>query len=273
VSRLRRKSGGKISPIRNQSRIAASSRGWMSELGLRRSFFGGKLCPECGEVRLEIYRRHPFPVPPPLAPGHWLLSDCTCVKKERTQVRLNQQNLLIRPGPREPLPIGLRDRTFENFQVTAMNRKSYNDCLTFARRFPKIPQGRGILLMGPSGTGKTHLACAIVNALKDTHAVWFANVPMLLERMRTSNVSVDELLSADLLVLDDIGSERETAWTVERLLLIVDTRLSNLKPTVFTTNYEIKDFEARVGMRLASRIVGHNLHVFLMGPDWRLSRR
>ena len=76
--------------------------------------------------------------------------------------------------------------------------------------------------MGPSGTGKTHLACAIANELKGKYAVSFANVPMLLEKMRTGNVSVEEMLSADLLVLDDLGSERETAWTVERFLLIVD---------------------------------------------------
>ncbi len=256
----------------NQNKIAASSRGWMSDHGLRRSFFSGKVCAGCGELRVETYYRHPFPMLAPLAKGHWLLSDCSCVKKERSRERAKQQNLLIRTDRRDPLPLGLREHTFQTFNVTAMNRTSYDACRSFAKRFPNVPQGRGILLMGPSGTGKTHLACAIANMLKDNYSVSFACLPILLEKMRTSNVNLDELLSADLLILDDIGSERETPWTTERLLLIVDGRLTNLKPTVFTSNYELHDFEARVGMRVASRIIGHNLHQFLRGSDWRLYR-
>lgn len=53
---------------------------------------------------------------------------------------------------------------------------------------------------------------------------------------------------------------------MERLLIIVDGRLNNLKPTVFTTNHDLEDLEKRVGMRVASRVIGSNLHLFLRGP-------
>ena len=243
----------------------------MIEHGLRRSFFGGESCPICGEMRVKKYYSHPFPLPEPLGKGHWLLSDCACIKKERSEERSARQRLLTTQRA-HPLPLGLREQTFASFKVTELNREPYEVCHAFMRNFAKIQRGQGLLLFGRSGTGKTHLASSIANGLMDEYSVCFAYLPILLEKMRTSNVNLEELLQADLLVLDDIGSERETGWTMERLLIIVDGRLTNLKPTVFTTNYDLGDLEKRVGMRVASRILGNNLHVFLQGPDWRLLR-
>lgn len=244
----------------------------MIDYGLQRSFFHREICTICGETLQKRYVLHPFPLPPPHGKGHWLASDCACIKKERSQERLTRESMLVKHNV-HPLPVGLRQHTFNTFKVSEFNRKGYENCCTFVRNFEKIEGGQGLLLLGRSGTGKTHLACAIANALKDRYSVVFAYVPILLEKMRTTNVPLEPLLSADLLILDDIGSERETDWTKERLLIIVDGRLNNLKPTVFTTNYDLSDLDARVGMRAASRILGHNLQLVLQGPDWRLIRQ
>ena len=226
---------------------------------------------DCGDIRQKRYLLHPFSLPAPLPKGHWLFSDCSCIKKERSQERSEREKLLT-VQTSHPLPVGLRHHNFNNFRVTELNRAAYETCQGFARNFKKIGGGQGLLLLGRSGTGKTHLASAIASELSSTYGVAFAYMPTLLEKMRTSNVPLEPLLLADLLVLDDIGSERETGWTMERLLIIVDGRLTNLKPTIFTTNYDLSDLDKRVGMRVASRILGHNLQVVLQGPDWRLQR-
>lgn len=80
---------------------------------------------------------------------------------------------------------------------------------------------------------------------------------------------MQQLLSVDLLVLDDLGSERGSDWTLEKLLIIVDGRLNRLKPTVYTTNYNLNELEMRVGSRLASRILYNSLDLVVQGPDWR----
>lgn len=243
----------------------------MSEHGLRRSFFGEAVCPRCGDKRLRKYVRHPFSLPAGYKKGEWLFSDCACIKEARQEERSWRHALLIDRSV-HPLPVGLRSNSFANFKVNEFNREAYQSCQTFARKFGSKKASTGLLLLGRSGTGKTHLACSIVNSLFPEYAVVFSHVPTLLERMRYANVELQPLLNADLLVLDDVGSERTTGWTMERLLIIVDGRLTNHRPTVFTTNFDTKDFEARMGMRIASRILGNNLHLLLQGPDWRLLR-
>ncbi|HBG10491.1 MAG TPA: hypothetical protein DDX25_10820 [Firmicutes bacterium] len=265
---LRRKSGGKISPTPRASRTAAFSRSWMIEYGIRRRL-RGETCPACGEERHRIYKSHPIPVPASLGRGLWLFTDCACIRQARAEERSRREQLLAVPAA-HPLPPGLQEKSFAGFRVTDFNRDAYEDSWAFARNFEKINDGKGLILAGPSGTGKTHLAAAIANELRSRFSVAFVYLPTLLEKMRMTNVPLEPLLHADLLVVDDLGSERATDWTMERLLIIVDGRLNNLKPTVFTTNYDLQDLDKRVGMRVASRVLGSNLHLLLRGPDFRL---
>lgn len=239
--------------------------------GIRRRLHGGRVCPQCGTVRRQIYRFHPFPLPEPYGRGQWFVEDCLCIAERRRQERQARQELL-QVQPADPLPPALRGHTFATFKVAPYNQEPFKICTAYVEKFAELKNGQGLLLTGKSGTGKTHLACAVANALKEKYWVQFAHVPTLLEKLRTGSVDLEPLVNAQLLILDDIGSERESAWTIERLLIIVEGRLVHCRPTIYTTNYEAADLDKRLGMRLASRILGHNVALVLHGPDYRLQR-
>lgn len=229
----------------------------------------GKPCNKCGQFRSRFFRYHPFRLPASYGRGTWLLKDCDCIKKEQARKR-KQLAAFINPPSNDPLPLRLRNYSFTNYKVASYNQEAYKYANQFAQNFRRIVDGKGLLFYGKSGVGKTHLACAIANSLKGNHRVCFAHVPSLLEDLRQRKaISTDGLVEAELLVLDDIGSERETDWTMEKLLIILERRLNDYRPTVFTTNYDLGDFEKRVNMRLSSRILGNSLAVVVQGPDWR----
>lgn len=131
---------------------------------------------------------------------------------------------------------------------------------------------KGLLLMGGCGVGKTHLA---VSALQEIIAaskpgkLLFSNFQDLIQEIQGSFGSeqtskseiLKPLLDADLLVLDELGSQKPTAFVQEILYYIINTRYNDEKVTIFTTNYldEPKKqgeerLEDRIGERLRSRL-------------------
>lgn len=129
----------------------------------------------------------------------------------------------------------------------------------FAVEFAAEPQG-WFVLTGGNGCGKTHLAVAIANTcIEHGMPVLFIVVPDLLDELRAayapnSDVSYDktfnDVRSAPLLVLDDLGTQSSTAWAEEKLFQIVNYRYNAALPTVITTNRTMDELP----VRLASRI-------------------
>ena len=122
------------------------------------------------------------------------------------------------------------------------------------------PEG-WLLLMGPCGVGKTHLAVApAVERQKRGDDVFYATVADLLQRIRT----------ADLLVLDDMGAERNTPFSEEKLFQIINHRYEERLPTIVTTSalpIEIDNTRPRVASRLLDQMVVTTW--VLEGPDYR----
>ena len=131
--------------------------------------------------------------------------------------------------------------------------KQTNDVLT-------LPQ-EWLLLRGPVGTGKTHLAMAIANACIDAGFVaLFATVPDLLDYLRAtygpeSDVTYDALFTqlrdAEVLVLDDLGTQRSSPWADEKIFQLINYRYNFGWPTVITLNKKAWTYlDERISSRL-----------------------
>ena len=144
-----------------------------------------------------------------------------------------------------------------------------------------------IVLCGDVGNGKTHLATAIaIECMEKNMSVYCASVPILLDMLKAgfhSDVDGDrsedrakELATCDLLVLDDLGAEKTSDWTTERLFTIMNERWTNQLPMVVTTNlnlYEPSDLSPRILSRLTDGMYasdgGWSRVVWMPGKDFR----
>ncbi|MGH9686741.1 MAG: ATP-binding protein [Candidatus Acidiferrales bacterium] len=211
------------------------------------------------------------------------------------------------------VPERYRHCDFENFetdneiehagreQLASWNRSLAQAKLVVQRFAAEFPVGNehGLLLMGPCGVGKTHLAVA---AMKEIvlrgHSSLFYDYRELLKQIQDSynaesqstEMSVLEpVLKAEMLVLDDLGSSKPSLWALETVGHILNTRYNEKRVTVLTTNFLDADAAAtpmprvagmrapmiddslteRVGQRIRSRLYEMCRTVEMSAPDYR----
>jgi DNA replication protein DnaC len=159
----------------------------------------------------------------------------------------------------------VNDHTFGNFSLRENEKlpvdeqKSLEKAFRAAQQFAEHPRS-WLVLTGTYGCGKTHLAAAIGN-FRDAmgEEVIFQVVPDLLDHLRAtfspnSSISYDSLFeqvrSAKMLILDDLGTQSATPWAKEKLFQLLNFRYETRIPTVITTSSSLEEMDPRIRSRM-----------------------
>lgn len=147
-------------------------------------------------------------------------------------------------------------------------------CRAYADGFST--NSRSLLFRGPTGTGKTHISLAIARAAAEKgYSVVYGPAQMLLhqlERERFGKAEGDSegaMLACDLLILDDLGCEFGSSFTVAALYNIVNSRILSGLPTIISTNLDQAQLQERYGDPIVSRLNGEYIPLIFAGRDIR----
>lgn len=169
----------------------------------------------------------------------------------------------------------MRDWTFANDDLT--NEKITRAAQRYVDNFSELRKsGKGLLLYGNTGTGKTYAACEIANALVDKgYPVLVANFARVLNTLQDTFAKqeyIDGMNAFQLLVLDDLGIERDTAFSREQVYNIIDSRYRSGLPMIITTNLsmeKIKNPEDIEKRRIYDRILERCFPIEVDGANRR----
>lgn len=216
---------------------------------------------------------------------------CNCLKQKIYNIEYNQKNIN-----------NIQNQTFNNFNITLfsdkINFEKYHFDISprenikniksvvenFINNFDDI-NTKNLIFSGGTGLGKTFLSNCIVNELlKQGKTVMYQTAPVMLDDLIADLFTKPEnqtglsnnLLSADLLVIDDLGTETMNSMKFTELYKIINTRLLNQNgkslKTIISTNLDLKGMFNTYDERLASRFIGYYDIYRFFGDDIRLKK-
>ena len=230
----------------------------------------------CGECHTKKQKRISFL-------GEERIVGCLCrcaaekLEKEREEQRIKDELLHIR----QMKSAGLQDRAFYNYTFDRCDASQENAVYVkrYVEHFSEMAQtGQGLLFWGNVGTSKTFLAGCIANALLEQKIpVLMTSFPKILNALgglysSERNEYLASLNRYILLVIDDMGIERDTQYTLETVYTVIDERYKSGKPFIITTNIQLdilrnpQDLEHA---RIYDRIMERCMPVFFGGKNYR----
>lgn len=184
--------------------------------------------------------------------------------------------------PEYDLPPRFRDKTFENYTQDEQSGKVYKTCLRYAEAFDgRLEAGGGLVMCGNAGTGKTHLASAIINHVtKRRHICVFMSVLAAVrhvkqtysrESQKTEHQAIKDFINPDLLILDEVGVQFGT--DAEKIILfeIINQRYQHMRPTILISNLTLGELSEYIGDRVIDRMYEGGGAV--LSFDWESYRR
>jgi DNA replication protein DnaC len=198
------------------------------------------------------------------------------------------------------IPKKFRQSSFESFTGGDAIKKicrdfinGYERAIRYVDGVPAFDDGLksypgSLLFSGQTGSGKTHIAVAVVRELVKEDRLYratFTTAPEILlsirntfnkhdnddDHYKTEDEVISDYADVELLIIDDLGSEKTTDFTIQSLYLIIDRRNRELMPTIITTNLSLKEIEEKLDARIASRLADMKIIKINM-PDYRKKR-
>jgi len=206
---------------------------------------------------------------------------CDCLNKLMADIAAEQLNAAL----------PLDNCTFDSFSLDyysdrpdsngkiPLNRMSniYNHCVAYADNFSL--RSRSLLMRGKTGLGKTHLSLAIANeVIRKGFSVLYVSAPEILSKLEREHFTYqydkqedtfNSLLKCDLLILDDLGTEFVTQFSVSCVYNLFNSRLLEGKPVIISTNMNMNELVESYSQRFVSRLIGSCDDLVFIGEDVR----
>ncbi len=183
---------------------------------------------------------------------------CTCYNKEKINLLLERSGLVGE----------MLEKTFDNFDLNYYTdnnsmQKQIHRSLEFIDNIHQGKKQKNMYLFGEVGTGKTHLSLAIANQLiVYNHSVIYKRIDDLLEIIiefkyedKENKEQLEILKSVDLLVIDDLGTEKTSTFALNQIRIILEERANMNKAMIINSNLDLDNVQKYYGARIADRII------------------
>lgn len=210
---------------------------------------------------------------------------CKCESKEleekkRQEEYEEQMRRINRLKEASMMDKKYREVTFDKYEVREENKKVFEMAKKYADRFQDMyKKNQGLLLYGPVGTGKSFTAACIGNyLLNNAKPVIMTSFVKILQDIWENDREAEYITilnSASLLIIDDLGTERETDYALEKVYNIIDSRTRANKPMIITSNLELNDMmecEDIRKKRIYDRILECCYPMYVGGKSFRMMK-